>query len=256
MNRTLAATLVAMASMSACSTPPAQLAPSAINAAVADPARPANDTRRDESRHPDALLAFSRVKAGDRVVDVWPGGGYWTRLFSTLVGSKGQVIGFVPGEVADDKSDPVGLVKKITSEPGHGNVEASSHLVSQQPAPAMQGTVDVVWVFENYHDLHDDPMKPGDVDAFNAAVFKLLKPNGVYVIGDHAAAAGASIAVTDELHRIDPAVVRAEVEKAGFVFDGPLDVLANPGDDHHLRVFDPAIRGKTDRFVMRFRKPA
>ena len=98
-------------------------------------------------------------------------------------------------------------------------------------------------------------MKGASVDAWNKAVFALLKPGGYYVIGDHAAAAGSGLANTEDLHRIDPAQVRAEVEKAGFVFDGQSKILANPGDNHTLKVFDPAIRGKSDRFVFRFRKP-
>jgi predicted methyltransferase len=84
----------------------------------------------------------------------------------------------------------------------------------------------------------------------------MIRPGGYYIVEDHAAAAGADPAVTRrELHRIDPAVVRKEAEAAGFVFDGESKVLANPADDHTLKVFDPALRGHTDQFVLRFRKP-
>ena len=234
----------------------AQAPSSGVTAAVADATRPAKDTQQDASRHPADLVAFALVKPDDVVIDVWPGGGYWTRLFSTVVGSKGKVYAYVPSEIAGLKSDPLGVAKAIPSEPGHGNVEAISHPISDQPAPEADNTVDIVWTFENYHDLHDSIMKGDDVNAFDKAVFKMLKPGGYFVIGDHAAAAGSGTKNTENLHRIDPAAVRAEVEKAGFVFDGETKVLANADDAHTLKIFDPAIRGKTDRFVLRFRKPA
>ncbi|HEY4079886.1 MAG TPA: class I SAM-dependent methyltransferase [Burkholderiaceae bacterium] len=234
----------------------AQTPPSTITAAVGDQTRPETDTKQDASRHPAELLAFSKVKAGDTVVDVIPGGGYWTRIFSTIVGPKGKVYAYVPAELAGFKSNPVAIAKGITSEAGHGNVEEMSAPLSEQRPPSMNNTIDAVWTFENYHDFHDSFMKGADVGAFNIAVFKMLKPGGYYLVGDHAAAAGSKLKNTEDLHRIDPEQVKAEVEKAGFVFDGEIKVLANPEDDHSLKVFDPAIRGKTDRFVFRFRKPA
>jgi predicted methyltransferase len=234
----------------------AQAPSAAVAAAVADASRPAKDVQQDSSRLPAELVAFARVKPGDVVADVWPGGGYWSRIFSAVVGPKGKVYAYVPAEIAGFKSDPVGLAKQISTEPGHANVEAISHPIDEQPPASIHNTIDVVWTFENYHDLHDSFMKGADVDGFNAAVFKALKPGGYYVIGDHAAAAGSGLKNTEDLHRIDPAAVRAEVEKAGFVFDGEIKVLANAADDHRLKVFDPAIRSKTDRFVLRFKKPA
>jgi predicted methyltransferase len=238
------------------SAPALAQAPSpAVKAAVADATRPAKDTAQDLSRHPAELVAFARVKAGDTVMDVWPGGGYWSRIFSTVVGPKGKVYAYVPAEIAGFKSDPLGLAKAITAEPGHANVEAISDPLASPPPPEFHDKVDVIWTFENYHDFHDSFMKGADVDAFNKAVFTLLKPGGYYVIADQAAAAGSGLKNTEDLHRIDPAAVKAEVEKAGFVFDGEAKVLANPADDHTLKIFDPAIRGKTDRFVFRFKKP-
>lgn len=229
--------------------------PTPVAAAVADGTRPAKDTQQDELRHPADLVAFAKVKPGDAVVDVWPGAGYWTRLFSTVVGPKGKVYAYVPSEIAGFKSDPVGVARAIATEPGHGNVQATSRPLDEPPPPAIYNTFDVFWTFENYHDLHDSVMKGADVGAFNQTVFKLLKPGGYYVIADHAAASGAGLKNTEDLHRIDPATVKAEVEKAGFILDAETTVLANPADDHTLKVFDPSIRGKTDRFVLRFRKP-
>ena len=245
MKSALFAVATAVALLSA---PALAQAPSpAVTAAVTDTTRPEKDTQQDESRHPAELVAFARVKAGDVVEDVWPGGGYWSRIFSTVVGPKGKVFAFVPAEIAGFKSDPLGVAKAITAEPGHSNVEGRSLPLTAQPSPEFYNTFDVMWTFENYHDLHDSFMKGADVDAFNKVVFTLLKPGGYYVIADHAAAAGSGLKNTEDLHRIDPAAVKAEVEKAGFVFDGETKVLANSDDDHTLKVFDPAIRGKTDQ---------
>lgn len=230
----------------------AQVTPAA---AVADASRPAKDVEQDASRKPADLVAFAMIKPGDTVVDVWPGRGYWSRIFSKVVGPKGKVLAYVPAEITGFKSDPLGVAKAMAAEPGLGNVEVFSDPLAQPPPAEFYNTLDVVWTFENYHDFHDSFMKGADVDGFNKAIFQMLKPGGYYVIVDHAAPAGSGLANTEDLHRIDPAALRAEVEKAGFVFDGESKVLANPDDPRTAKVFDDSIRGKTDRFAYRFRKP-
>jgi len=232
-----------------------QTAPPAIAAAIADPGRPAKDVALDASRKPAELVEFARIKPGETVMDIWPGGGYWSRIFSKVVGPNGKVYSYVPAEIAVFKSDPVGIAKAMAAEPGRGNVEVVSDPLASAPPPQFQNTVDVAWTFENYHDTYDSFMKGADVAAFNRAVFALLKHGGYYVVVDHAAPAGSGLSHTEDLHRIDPATARAEIEKAGFVFDGETKVLANPDDPRTAKVFDPAIRGKTDRFAYRFRKP-
>jgi predicted methyltransferase len=122
-------------------------------------------------------------------------------------------------------------------------------------AMALPTGLDAVFIRQNYHDLYDKFMGPADVPGFNRQVFAALKPGGVYVVLDHAAAAGAPMSVTETLHRIDKARVIKDVEAAGFKLDGESKVLANPADDHTKGVFDPSIRGKTDQFLLRFRKP-
>jgi len=226
-----------------------------IDAAIADAGRPDKDTKLDASRHPADMLAFARIKPGETVIDIWPGGGYWTRLFSKAVGPGGKVYSYVPAEITVFKSDPLGVAKAVAAEPGRGNVEAVSDPLASPPPKELYNKVDVAWTFENYHDMHDSFMKGADVGAFNDAMFKVIKPGGYYVIIDHAAPAGSGLKNTEDLHRIDPAALRAEVEKAGFVFDGESKVLANPDDPKTAKIFDPAIRGKTDRFAYRFRKP-
>ncbi|PTR34148.1 putative methyltransferase [Luteibacter sp. OK325] len=252
----LAATAAALFSVAAAAKTPLPATSASIAAAVADSHRPEKDTQQDAVRRPADLVAFSKVKPGDVVMDVWPGGGYWTRLFSPIVGAKGKVYAYVPAEIASFKTDPVAVAKALAAEPGRTNVEAISDPIAQQPAPSAFNTFDVIWTFENYHDLHDSFMKGASVDGFNQAVFKLLKPGGYFVVVDHASAPGAGLKNTEDLHRIDPATVKAEVEKAGFVLDAESTLLASSADDHTLKIFDPAVKGKTDRFMLRFKKPA
>jgi predicted methyltransferase len=198
------------------------------------------------------LLDFSRVTLGSTVIDVYPGNGDWTRLFSGLVGPQGRVFSFVPSEVSHFKNDPVGLMQMVASEPGMGNIEAvTADLVKM---PEVTTLADVLWLHLFYHDLHTALIqaKGATAAAFNRAVHARLKPGGYYVIVDHAAVQGAGTGDSQALHRIDPHAVRAEVEAAGFVFDGESDVLANGDDSHTAKVFDAAIKGQTDRFAYRF----
>jgi predicted methyltransferase len=248
--------LIAAAAALALLAAPVMAAVSApIAAAIADAGRPAKDVEKDASRLPADMVAFAKVKKGDTVIDVWPGGGYWSRIFAKVVGPKGKVIAYVPAEITAFKQDPLGVAKAMAAEPGLGNVEVISDPLASPPPPQFLNAVDVVWTFENYHDFHDSFMKGADVDAFNKAVFATLKPGGYYVLVDHAAPAGSGLKNTEDLHRIDPAALRAEVERAGFIFDGESKVLANPDDPRTALVFDAGIRGKTDRFAYRFRKP-
>jgi len=144
------------------------------------------------------------------------------------------------------------MLQGLTADPAYANVVVSSQPIN---APALPAGLDAVFIRQNYHDLHDKFMGPADVAAFNRNVFAALKPGGVYVVLDHGDAAGTGLKDTDTLHRIDVAAVKSEVLAAGFVLDGESAVLANPGDDHTKNVFDPSIRGKTDQFLLRFRKP-
>ena len=200
------------------------------------------------------LISFARVDVGATVIDVYPGDGDWTRLFSDVVGPEGRVYAFVPAEVAHFENDPVGHMHALAKEPGRANVEAvSADIVAM---PKVTQPVDVVWVHLFYHDLHTPLIQAKGATAaeFNRAVFARLKPGGCYVLVDHAAAAGTGISDTPVLHRIDPASVREEVEAAGFALDAESTLLADPDDAHTIKVFDPAIKGETDRFVYRFVK--
>ncbi|CDZ63613.1 class I SAM-dependent methyltransferase [Neorhizobium galegae] len=201
------------------------------------------------------LIRFARVDTGSTVIDVYPGDGDWTRLFSDVVGREGRVTSFVPAEVAHFKNDPVGRMRTLAKEPGRANIEAvSADLVAM---PEATPPADVVWLHLFYHDLHTALIQAKGATAadFNRAVYERLKPGGFYVVVDHAATAGAGSGDAQSLHRIDPASVREEVEAAGFVLDAESTILANKDDPHSTKVFDPSIQGATDRFVYRFVKP-
>lgn len=205
----------------------------------------------DKSKQSE-LIRFAGVVPGAIVIDVYPGDGDWTRLFSDVVGPQGRVFSFVPAEVADFKNDPVGLMQTLAKEPGRENVEAVS--VDLAAMPEVTQPADVLWLRLFYHDLHTALMqkKGATVADFNRAVYERLKPGGFYVIVDHAAAAGSGTGDAQSLHRIDPASVRKEVEAAGFVLDAESTVLANKDDQHSVKVFDPSIKGETDRLAYRF----
>ncbi len=222
----------------------------AATAAVADTNRPQADRDRDAQRHPAEMLAFAQVTPGQQVADLIPGGGYFTRLFSSVVGPRGHVYGVIsPQQAANTQNPPP--INALAADPTYTNVSALVSPFTDLPAPQ---PLDLVWTAQNYHDLHLARFNL-DVAAVNRAIFNALKPGGLYVIVDHSAVAGAGLSVADTLHRIDQAIVRREVEAAGFVYEGELDVLRNPADARTVNVFEPSIRGNTDQFVMRFRKP-
>ena len=201
------------------------------------------------------LIRFANIDAGATVIDVWPGDGEWTRLFSDVVGPEGRVFSFVPSEILSIKDNAVDQIRAIVEEPGRDNIEAvSADLVAM---PEVTQPEDVLWLHLFYHDFHTALMQAKGATAtdFNHAVYAQLKPGGSYVIVDHAAAAGSGTNDTQALHRIDPASVREEVEAAGFVLDAESSLLASKDDPHAIKVFDPSIKDKTDRFAYRFVKP-
>jgi predicted methyltransferase len=226
----------------------------AIDAAVADPQRPETDRARDAARKPADCLAFAGLKAGDHVVELLPGGGYFTRIFSVAVGATGHVFAVAQPKspsAAADAPEPAARVQAIAADAHYGNVSVVVQRLSQ---PNLPHPVDLVWTSQNYHDLHNVPDL--DIAAFNKAVFDALKPGGTYIVLDHAAEAGSGARDTKTLHRIDADAVKKEVLAAGFELVAQSDLLRNPADPHTSAVFDPSIRGKTDQFLIKFRRPA
>ena len=228
----------------------APVATADVAAAVADPTRPADDRAMDAARHPAAILAYLHVKPGQTVADIWPGD-YWDRLFADVVTSTGKVYA-VHLPVADKAEKVATPAAGSMPVAGHANVIA---VVADPATLTLPTKADIIWIRQNYHDLCDRFMGPVDVPAFNKAVYRALKPGGRFVVIDHVAPAGSKLAATDTTHRIDPAVVKADMAAAGFRFVGESDALRNPADPLTARVFDPSIRGHTDQFVYVFQRP-
>ncbi len=223
--------------------------PANIAAAIASPQRPSSDTERDAARKPAVMLEFARVKPGDHVADLIPGHGYFTRLFAVAVKPGGKVIAIVPPEAAKRDAEGAAMIAAIAADPAFGNVS----VVDGVGNPAL-GKVDIFWTAQNYHDLHN-ALSVDQVIEVNESIYKIVKPGGYYVIIDHAAEPGSGLSAANALHRIDPEKVKAEVESAGFILDGESSALANAADPRSANVFDASIRGKTDQFMLRFRKP-
>ena len=232
---------------------PADLARDAIAAAIVDPSRPATDTVRDANRKPAETLAFAGVRPGDKIADYAAGAGYFTRLFADVTGPKGHVYASVPSALFKYPNIVKGIAEVQAFAVTHPNVTVT--FASALDAAAYPEKLDVFWISQNYHDLHDSFMGPVDMAAFNRMVYSALKPGGIYIVLDHVAARGSPADVTDTLHRIEPSTVRREVEAAGFKFEGESTLLANPSDPHTTGVFDPSIQGRTDQFILKFRRP-
>lgn len=226
--------------------------PAYITAALNDPARK-DDAANDDRRKTAAVMAFTKVKPGQKVLELVPGSGYWTRVFSAIVGPKGHVYTVWPNEMEKYAAKSLANWQELVKKPPYTNVS-----LLQQPAASLSAPapVDLVFTSQNYHDYHDKFMGPADLGAFGKQVLAALKPGGVFVVIDHTARAGSGIEDTETLHRIDPEVVKKEMTAAGFVFDGSSDALHNAADPLTAKVFDASIRGQTDQFIYRFRKPA
>jgi predicted methyltransferase len=225
--------------------------PPNIANAVANQDRPDEDRQRDADRKPAEVLTFIGIKNGEKVADFIPGKGYFSRLLSSAVGPQGHVYAFIPSEFANFIKQPL-PANGSTPYPKFQNVSVIAGPVNDFAAPE---PLDLVWISLNYHDLHDPFLAPADLEKINKAVFAALKPGGRYVIIDHAAVAGSGLRDTNTLHRIDETSVKSEVEAAGFKLEGESDLLHNTGDPRTANVKDPTIRGKTDQFILEFRKP-
>jgi len=245
---------IASIALIACLVGPAAAAPTAkpLDAAVivADSARPDGDRAMDASRHPTELLAFLHLRRGDTVADIWPGD-YWDRLFAAAVGPTGKVYAAHLADADEAEHHPTPAAGSMPLA-GHPNVTVA---VTRASSFSLPSKADVIWFRQNYHDLYDKFMGPADVPAFNKAVYRALKPGGRFVIIDHSAPDGSGLRDTETTHRIDAAVVKADMAAAGFKFVGESNVLRNPADDRTKLVFDPSVRGKTDQFVYVFQRP-
>jgi predicted methyltransferase len=249
----LAATLGACASMKSESPAQAAKAPAGggnLTAALASADRPAEDKTRDADRKPAELMQFFGVKPGMTTVDIIALGGYVTEVLSVAVGPNGKVYAQNP-PIALQLRDGM-YAKQITDRLANDRLKNVVRVDADLPASAQiaPGSVDVAITAMNYHDVRN--RNPDDGVRFLQAIYSMLKPGGVLGVTDHVGNDGANNA---QLHRIPKHFLLDDAKAAGFVVDGESDILAHAADDHTKVVFDPALRGKTDQFVVRLRKP-
>ena len=253
MNRLSSSAIVVITALLGAVPPPAGASESIYTAAVENPARPTVDRERDAARRPADIAEFAGIKPGMTVLDLFSGGGYYSEIFSIVVGDSGHVdahsnaayLNFVGDEFKDRHAgDRLENVSVLMAENNELELES--------------GRYDAVFLSLTFHDFYldsSDGWPRIDIDQLLAELHSGLRAGGTVTIIDHYADAGSSTDTAESLHRIDPAIVKKAMRAAGFELDGESDLLRNSADDHSKSVFDPSLRGRTDRFVLRFRKP-
>lgn len=235
----------------ATTTIPAMSAPRDYAPAIAFKGRPADAVAMDASRKPAEVLDFMRLKRGMKVLDMVTGGGYYAEIMARVVGPKGSVVAFEPAGFLDDKAKTA-LDALAAREPNF-------KLTTDLPGAFVPASYDFAMLHLNYHDFYwesaEYKVPRTDPNMVLAGLFSAMKPGGIVAVVDHVGMPGDTRAIVDKLHRIDPATVKADFLRAGFVLEAESPLLRVAADDHTKLVFDPAVRGKTDRFAFRFRKP-
>jgi predicted methyltransferase len=246
------ALMLAGASITAIS--PAAAKPADVAAAVAATANRGEDNvKLDEGRKPTEVLAFLGLEKGMQAIDLFGGNRYWAEIMSPAVGPKGHVTVWEPAQFYDKDTQE----KFAAFQEKAGNTHM---IVTPFEALALEpNSYDFAMLNLNYHDFYWESAKYGvkrmDPDALLKTVYASMKPGGIVGVIDHVGNPGDTRETVEKFHRIDPAVVKADFERAGFKLEGQSDILRNPADDHSLLVFNPEIRGKTDRFIYKFVKP-
>jgi predicted methyltransferase len=229
-------------------------APADVAAAVSAPGRPDANVQLDAVRRPVEVLTWLGLERGDRVLDYFTGGGYYAEIMARAVGPQGSVTGWNAPNFARNPNIRTALEGIHQRSPNASFYATPTTAIALAP-----NAYDFVLLHLVYHDAYWESTRFGlpriDPNTVTRAIFEATKPGGIVAVIDHIGASGDTRAVVEATHRIDPAVVRADFERAGFVFDGESQLLRNPQDNHSTNVFDPSIRGRTDRFVYRFRKP-
>lgn len=222
-------------------------------AVLSDPARPEADRTDDERRNPAAALEFFQIAPSMKVFEIEAGGGWYTEILSRAVGPTGSVV----------MQGPEGFLafygEQVTARLADNRLPNVRQSLSNFDAlDAVDASIDLVTWVQGPHELYFKPSEGvslGDPAKSYAEIFRILRPGAAFVVIDHSAVAGAPEATGNDLHRIDRAIVVEMAEAAGFALEAESDFLANPEDARKLAVFDPAIRGNTDQFALRFRKP-
>ena len=222
--------------------------------ALENPSRPAADLKRDAGRRPAEVLEFFGIESSATVLDMFSGGGYYTEMLAHVVGDSGHVVSHMNQTMLGFSGDEFEMRHADNRLP---NVEILMAENNELDLDADQ--FDAIIMTLNYHDLYWESEEYNwakiEVENFLAELVEGMRPGATLGIVDHYAASGAPSETGSTLHRIDRGIVVAEVEAAGLVLDGESDLLRNTDDDRSKSVFDSEIRGKTDRFILRFKKP-
>ncbi len=224
-----------------------------ISTALNNPARKESNSSRDDARKPGEVIKFMEVLPGMTVLDMVSNGGFYAEILANVVGDQGKIIAHT---FAANESKPDYEYAQYINDSEHmKNVELM--YANFGDIELSENTIDRVFIVQNYHDMYFD--RPGygvdDVQPVLAMIRKGLKPGGIMAIIDHEAQKGAPSSTGTTLHRISSDVVKADMNEAGFELTGSLDVLLNNEDDMSKGVFDPSVRGKTSRFVLKFASP-
>jgi len=223
-------------------------------AAVNDPARTENDTARDDARKPAQVMEFFGIQPGTKVLDMFAGGGYYTELLARVVGPDGTVVSHTNQAYAQYVGDEA--TKRYDND-RLPNVEILMAENNELQLPKEE--FDAVILILAFHDIYyvapDNGWPKIDGPRLLSELHRGMKPGAILGVVDHTAAAGSPRETGGTLHRIDPSIVVSEMQAAGFILEAKSDLLRNLQDDYSKNMADPAVRGRTDRFVMRFRKP-
>lgn len=253
--RASASIVLAFALMSAPAGAQKAAAGSGIAAAVAAKDRTADNLKLDEGRKPAQLLEFLGLKPGMKVLDLFGANQYWAEIVAPSVGPKGHVTVWQPTQFLKDERRKG--FNEFAARQKNVTLISSPFEAPNLPVNAF----DFALMNLDYHDVYWEDAERKivrmDPDAWLKRLYAAMKPGAVVGVIDHVASPNQDTRATvDKLHRIDPDVVKRDFLKAGFVLDGTSDMLRNPADDHTLLVFDPKVRGKTDRFIFKFKKPS
>jgi len=225
-----------------------------VQEAMNQPGRLAADLQRDARSRPDAVIPLLQLQPGDRVADIWAGGGYYSELLGTIVGAEGQVL--LVNNAAYKQFASKALAQRTEGRELPGVV---IHDREAEDLDLGENQLDAALIVMSYHDIYHVDEKNGwraiDPGDFLGQIYTALKPGGRFLIVDHAAAPGSGKRDAQDLHRIDPEFATADILSHGFILAGSSDALRNPDDDYTVMVFDPSVRGRTDRFILVFTKP-
>lgn len=226
----------------------------AIAVAIEDPRRLPADRARDADRKPEAILSFAGLRPGMAVLDMFSGGGYYTQLAASVVGSEGRVVAH------NNTPYAFSARREIEQRYAGGRLAEVERILGENNQLELpESAFDVALLILCYHDVYYIDGLRGweliDRPSMLAELHSALRPGGIVLVIDHVADPGTPENVVAALHRIDPALVKADFTAAGFRLDAESDVLSNDSDTRDVIAMAPHLRGKTDRAVLRFSKP-